>query len=244
MVPALSSLWNGLVRPESYFDDRPPAETLGVAFAIVAVFAFALAISILTMGTVLADSTEITETVDNPDRPSEAICEQYGDDPHSPYGDRCDEPETIERDGSDAIMDAVSGYAGIGLVSTFVLWVLAGGVLYAGGRLAGGTPSFRGSLALAGWAALPEFGRLAVGLGGLWVGLDGVTLTDPENAVETLRVAMEPIDPILVFVSLLTAAIQWRLLTGGMIHEGELSRPAAALCTGVPLGLFVLISLA
>ncbi|WP_436346002.1 YIP1 family protein [Natronorubrum sp. FCH18a] len=238
MVLAVRSLKRLLLSPTSFFDERSPAETLPVAAGIVALFALCFVGSILLVGTMLAGSVDGTVTMDNPDRPPEQVCNT-----HEEMLDGCDAPETIERDMGAMAQEAVHDFLWIALIGPFVLWLVGGVVLFGAGRLANGNPSFAGSLALAGWAALPEFFRLAVGLGGLWVALEGVTITDPDRAVTVLESALAPVQPVLLLASLVTLGWQWYLLTGGMTREAEISRAAAAVSVGVPLGLFGLFGL-
>ncbi|WP_440770971.1 YIP1 family protein [Natronorubrum sp. DTA28] len=237
MVPSVRSLKQFLLSPASFFDERPPAETLPVAAGIVVLFALCFVGSILLIGTMLAGSVDGTVTMDNPDRPPEQVCNTHGE------MTGCDEPETIERDMGSMVQEAAHDVLWIGLVGPFVLWLVGGVVLFGAGRLANGDPSFAGSLALAGWAALPEFFRLAAGLGGLWFALEGMTITDPDRAATALESAVAPVQPVLLLASLVTLGWQWYLLTGGLTREAEISRAAAAVSVGVPLGLFGLFAL-
>ena len=243
MVAALQSLRQLLVSPTAFFDERPPAETLPMAAGVVVLFALALVVAVFLVGSLLAGAIDATVTMDNPDRPSEHICEQYADDPESMFGDGCDEPATIERDAGVLVQEEVSRYLGYALVGPFVLWVVAAIVLFGAGRLVGGDPSFAGTIALSGWAALPELFRLAAGLVGLWVALKDVTIADPDRAVEVLEAALAPVEPLLLVASLLTLGWQWYLLTGGMANEADITWGEAAVAVGIPLGLFGLGSL-
>lgn len=53
-----------------------------------------------------------------------------------------------------------------------------------------------------------------------------------------------PVEPVLLAASLVTIGWQWYLLTGGLSREAGISRGAAALAVGVPLGIFSLFGLA
>lgn len=241
MVPTGRSIKRLLLSPTAFFDDRPPVETLPVASAIVVLLAVGLVGGILLLGSMLAGAVDATVTMDNPDRPPDFVCDRHADDPDSVFGEGCDEPATIERDAGTLVEEAVQDYVWIGLVVPFVLWVLGAGVLYVIGRLAGGTPSFAGTLALSGWAALPELFRLAVGLAALDIALSGVTITDPERSVSVLRTAMAPIEPVLFVASLVTVGWQWYLLAGGLSREADVPWGTAAVGVAIPLGLFFLL---
>lgn len=242
MVDAARTLRQLLLAPAAFFEDRPPAETLPIAAGLVVLLAVCLTGGILLLGSMLGGAIDATVTMDNPDRPPEPFCDQQSGASDSPVDENCDEPATIERDAGELVEEAVRDYLWIGLVVPFVMWFFGGAVLYGVGRLAGGAPSFGGTLALAGWAALPELVRLAVGLAGLRIALANVTITDVERGADALRAAMGPIEPLLALASLLTVAWQWHLLTGGLTREAGISRGAAGVGVGVPLGIFALLS--
>ncbi len=80
--------------------------------------------------------------MDNPDRPPEPICAQHADDPDSMVGDRCDEPETIERDADELVKEAIYDYLWLGIIGPVIMWILGTIVLFSAGRLAGGHHRF------------------------------------------------------------------------------------------------------
>lgn len=232
-----------LIRPSAFFDERDPVSTLPIAASLVVLLAIALGISTVLLGTMLAGSIDATVTVDNPDRPPEWVCDRHGNDSDSHLGRGCDEPETVERDVGPIVYDMMTDYLGFAVVAPFLLWFLGGIVLFVTARLANGTPSISGAFALAGWAALPEFVRLGVGLVAIRYALSDVTITDPERADVLVQAAFAPIDPLLTFATILTACWQWYLLTGGMVHDADIEWPTAALAVGVPLAIWLLVSL-
>ena len=242
-VPLVSLLRQLLLSPSTFFDDRPPATTLPIAGIIVVVFSISLAGSAFVAGSIAADTVDATVTMDNPDRPPELICEQHGDDPDSTLAGSCDEPETIQRDAGTLVYQAATDLAGYLFVAPFVLWFLGAIVLYGVGWLADGTPSFVGTLALAGWAAVPEFFRLGVGLVALEYALRDVTITEFERAPTLVETALASIEPVLTVATVLTVGWQWYLLTGGLQREADISRAGAGVAVGVPLVLWLLLAL-
>ncbi|SDR27232.1 Yip1 family protein [Natronobacterium texcoconense] len=238
---ARQSLPDLLVRPSAFFEENRPAETLPIAIGLVVVLAIVLVVAVFLLGSMLAGAVEGTVTVDNPDRPPEPFCNGVGAAMETVDG--CDEPETIERDAGELVQDAVTDYVGYALLSPFFMWVLGGIVLFGVSRLANGDPSLSGTFALAGWAALPELVRVLVGLATLQYVLSDLTITDHENAPAVLESALAPAEPILVGATLLVTLWQWHLLTGGLEVDADLSRAAAAVATGVPLGLLLVFSL-
>lgn len=243
MIPALRPLAQLLLSPAAFFDERPPKTTLPIAVGIVVLYTIALVLAVSLVGSMLAGAIDATVTMDNPDRPPEMVCEMYEDDADSLVTEGCSEPETVERDAGELVQEAVHDYLVFAVFAPLLLWALGTGTLYAVGRLAGGTPSFTGVLSLAGWAALPEFVRLAIGLVGLRVALSDVIITDVDRSVDALEAAMAPIDPLLLVASLATIGWQWYLLTGGLASEADIPKGMAALGVGIPLGLFSLVTL-
>ncbi|WP_336024569.1 Yip1 family protein [Halobellus salinisoli] len=241
MVPSVRSLPQLAVSPTRFFEERPPAETLPIAAAVVVAFSITLTVSLLLVGSMLAGAVDATVTMDNPERPPDFVCEQHDDDPDSTFSEGCDEPKTIERDAGRLIEEAVSEQLWIGLVAPFVLWAIGTAVIFAGGRLAAGDPSFAGSAALAGWAALPEFARVIAGIAGIWYVLDDLTITDLDGAPAVLEAAMASIEPVLLIASAITLLWQWSILSAGLSEDADVSRGAAAVAVGVPLVIFFIL---
>ncbi|ELY78550.1 YIP1 family protein [Natrinema pallidum] len=147
---ALQSFPLFLRDPAAFFDEHDPATTLPIALILVVGLAVALGLSTVAVGSMLAGSMDATVTMDNPDRPPEWACEQHGSG--LPV-DNCDEPATIDRDAGMLVSEAVTDYLGFAVIVPFVLWALGSVVLFGAARLAGGAPSIRGTVALAGWAS-------------------------------------------------------------------------------------------
>lgn len=239
MVSAVRSLRRFLLSPSTFFDERPPGETLPIAAGLVVLFALCLVGTVLALGSMLAGAVDETVTMDNPNRPPEHVCEMETQLETA----NCDAPATIERDAGELVWEAVTDYLWIAAVTPFVLWLVAGAVLFAAGRLAGGDPSGRGALSLAGWATVPEFVRFAVVLVGFRIALGDVTITDLDRAPSVVESALAPIEPVFALATLGTACWQWYLLAAGLSRDADLSRAAAAVAVGVPLVTFTLLSL-
>lgn len=242
MSPSVDALRQFIVSPRAFFAERPPADTIGISLVLVVLLSGCLIGGLLLVGSLLAGAVDATVTMDNPAHTSSVFCDQPRDDPDSPIYDGCDEPETVERDAGTLLQEAVTEYTWIGIVVPPVLWGAAGVVLYGAGRVAGGTPSFGGTLSLAGWATVPEFFRLAVGLVALRIALVDLTVTDADQLEAAMLSAFGPIEPILLVASLLTAVWQWHILSGGLAEEADIPWRAAAVGVAVPLGLFVLFN--
>ncbi|MFD1646280.1 YIP1 family protein [Haloarchaeobius litoreus] len=237
----LAAVRQFLLDPRAFFEDRGTASTLPVAALAVVGLAIALAVGVTVMAGILAGAVQGTVMVDNPDRPPQGICDAFGND--SPATEGCDEPAEIERDAGSLVREAANGFIGTVVVAPFLLWLAGGVTVYLGGVLAGGDTSLSGSFSIAGWVAVPEFGRLAAGLVAIQFALADVTITNLESAPEAVRTAIAPVEPYIALATVLTAAWQLHILSAGLAVEADVDRPRAAVVTGVPLALFVLATL-
>jgi len=243
MSPSVDVLRQFIVSPRVFFAERPPADTIGISLVLVVLLSLCLTGAVLFIGALFAGAVDATVTMDNPEHTPSVFCDQPRDDPDSPLYDGCDAPETVERDAGTLIREAANGYTWIGIVGPAMLWFAAGVVLYGSGRIAGGTPSFGGALSLAGWATIPEFARLAVGLVGLQIALGDLTVTDVDQFETVVQSAIAPVEPILLVASLCAAVWQWHILSGGLAAEADLSWPTAAFSVAVPFWPFVFVSI-
>ena len=237
-VPA--ALRQFLVRPRTFFAERPPASTLPIAIGVVVLISIATVGTLLLLGSILAGAVDTTVTVDNPNHTPEWACESNTAE-FTPAG--CGEPETIERDAGELIQQAINDLVVIALLAPLLMWVLGAITFNLTARLAGGRPSLAGTAAIAGWVALPELLRLGGALVAFRVAFSDVTITDPERGAEVLEAAISSIDPVLWLVSLLVAAWQWHIATGGLMSDADLDRGAAAAATAFPLLIAFLLSL-
>ncbi|MFC4408578.1 YIP1 family protein [Haloarchaeobius iranensis] len=240
-MAALHPIRQFLVEPRAFFEEHGTASTLPVAALAVVGLAIALAVGVTVMSGMLAGAVQGTVMVDNPDRPPQGICGAFEND--SPVTEGCDEPAEIERDAGAIVREAANEFVGTVVLAPFLLWLAGGLTVYLGGLLVGGDTSLPGSFSVAGWAAVPEFARLVAGLAILQFALADVTITNLESAPAAVRAAIAPVEPLVALASLLTAAWQLSILSAGLAVEADISRGAAAVVTGIPLGLLVLATL-
>ncbi|WP_440989287.1 YIP1 family protein [Haloarchaeobius baliensis] len=237
----LTALRQFLLDPRAFFEEHGTASTLPVAALAVVGLAIALAVGVTILGGILAGAVDGTVMVDNPDRPPGPTCEVFGND--TPGVEGCDEPAEIERDAGSLVREAANGFLGTVIFAPFLLWLAGGITVYLGGLLVGGDTSLAGSFSVAGWAAVPEFGRLVAGLVALQLALGDATITNLESAPEAVRTAIAPIEPYLAVAAVLTAVWQLHILSAGLSVEADVDRLAAAVVTGIPLSLLVLTTL-
>ncbi|WIV67640.1 Yip1 family protein [Natrialbaceae archaeon AArc-T1-2] len=224
--------------PRTFFRDHPRARSAAVGFVVVLAFAFALAGSVVYLGGLLADTTDATVTVDNPDRPPEWVC----DGPSPDVGDiddGCDEPETIERDAGAMLREAAYDRTAHAFLGGLLLWPIAGTTLFITARLSGGDGGYLDTLGVAAWAVVPEFLRLVVALLGLRYALGRLELTGPvESYPDQLLAALASLETPLLPVTVVVFVWQWVILTAGLEETHGLSRTAAGVVVGVLLALW------
>jgi len=230
-----------LLEPRTFFEEHGTTSTLPVAALAVVGLAIALAVGVTIVAGMLAGAVQGTVMVDNPDRPPQGICDAFDND--SRVSEGCDEPAEIERDAGSLVREAANGLVGTVVFAPFLLWLAGGVTVYLGGLLVGGDTSLSGSFSVAGWAAVPEFARLLAGLAILRFALADVTISNLESAPAAVRAAIAPVEPFVALASLLTAAWQLSILSAGLAVEADISRGTAAVVTGIPLGLLVLVTI-
>ena len=243
MSSIIRSLKYLIISPAIFFEKHSPGETVRFSSGIVILYSICLTITPILIGSLIAGAVDTTIAVDNPQRPSSAICN--AEDIAESTRERCKRPETVARDVGELVRPRISSFLWLGFVVPVVMWPLGWGVLYGAGRIAGGTPSLDGTFSLAGWAALPETVRVVVTLAGLQLTLGNATITetDPERLGEILQTTTAPIETLILGVSLVTLGWQWSLLSGGLAEDADIQWNVAAVCVAVPLAVFGLLTL-
>lgn len=240
----LRSIGTVLVAPRRFFAESPYRDSLGVAAAIALVVAIAVTLGLVLLGGVFEATIDATVTIDNPDRPDDWVCAQLGSDTDAPMYDACQEPERIDRDLGTMLREATGEFLHYGFLGVAIWWLVAGGVVHVGARLAGGRGSIGESLTVAAWALLPELFRLAVGLVGIYYALarTPIRAASPEGFREELLAAFAAIEGPLLVASVLTIAWQWWILRGGITERHDVSPAAASAVAGVFAAVALLIA--
>ena len=204
-----------------------------VAVGLVLLVTVSTVGGIVGLGAVFDATIDREVTVDNPERPSAATCDSFGDE-DSLIGERCDRPERVDVDVGEEIRDTVGEYAAYGLFGVPIWWGLFAVALHAGARLAGGSGSLSDSFVIAAWAIVPELLRLAAGLAAIWYALatatiDGETLGAVANETVAAIGAMRA--PLLA-ISALVIGVQWVIVVAGLEASHDLDRATAGTVAG------------
>lgn len=232
-----------LDRSREHFRRKGPGSGTA-AIVLVALVAVGMAAGIVGLGVVFDATIEQAVTVDNPDRPSAAMCESAPED--SPFASACDRPERIDVNVGEELRDAAIGNLHYGLLAVPIWWVLFALALHTGAWLAGGSGGLGDSFVVAAWAIVPEVIRLAAGLVAVWYALatndiGGATLT---AIGDEIVVALSAMQIPLLAVSAGVIALQWAIVVGGLEATHDLDRGAAGAVATVFAALAFLLAAA
>jgi hypothetical protein len=207
-------------RLRSSFAESAPGSSFLAGFAVVLCFAAALAVGVWYVGELLAASTDATVTVDRPG---------FGEEEH---------------DAGDLLRGEAQSYAGWAFVVPFAVWLVLGGLVHLVARSVRGEGGFAETLAVTGWAFVPEFLRLGAGLVAV---RSAAARIDPDASLEsfseTFVAALGSFETSLLAVAVVVLLCQWAIITAGIEETHDLPTLAAALAAGLPLSLWGLFTL-
>lgn len=241
-LAAFASAVAGLLDRSRAGFDRLDSGRQALTLGVVVLVTFASAFGIVALGSVFDATIDREVSVENPERPSEATCETFGDDDESVFADRCDQPAIVDIDVGTELQRTTGEYVGYGLLGVPIWWALFALVLHGGTRLAGGTGSLRDSFAIAAWAIAVEVVRLAAGVAVVWYALSTTTVGGATIGAVTdeLIAAISATRGPLLLASAVVIAIQWVVVVGGLEAYHDLDRGVAGVVGGI-FGAFGLL---
>lgn len=228
-----------LHRPFSAFRNPPRWITRpGVIFGLALGSAVLLAAAVYVFGQVLAAETTGTVTVDNPAYPGDGFCENPAAREAMPEDHRvtgCDESETVQRDSSAIVEQAVPQIVGMVFFGWLLLWLLGAGGLHVAAWIARGRGTAAESFAIASWsgaaaalASIPSFVVLT-----LAVRSADIELSDPERTQQSFDAAIAPVEPYLLLLGLLGTIWQALVWYAGLRGLHDLDGSRAAFISGL-----------
>ncbi|WP_276271085.1 YIP1 family protein [Haloarcula litorea] len=232
-----------LLRPGQFFERRVDALG-GVRAAGLAGLVSVL--TTLVLAAVLRAFTQQfggTVTVDNPAYPGEVFCEDGGVAGTTPRG--CSEPETVQREISALLWQAVTDLLPWLVIGLVVVWVGLGVALYVGAWLAGGSGSVGATLEVTAWGLVPTLVSSVVAGATLVAFASGADLSGGGSAallseVRALQAGVSGL--VLLAIQLGGAAWQAYVWTGGLRVVHGLGRGTAAVIAGLVAVVPVLLS--
>jgi len=239
MVSGSTSARQFLLRPGEYFETHDPEETLPWAAGAVLVCIVVGFIFVYLVGKLIVNAIEGPVYVDNPAYPGDAFCDGPTNSEEN-FQHGCDEPRQIKRSPEAVVNDALTPFYGYILIGILLFWASGTMLFYGTAQLAGGSPNLPGTVAVAGWLAVPEIVRFVAGFVALRYALADVTITNVE--ADVILEAINSVGSPLLVVTLVITAWQWYIATGGMAAEAELDKLAAIVATGLPLLIAFLLA--
>lgn len=232
-----------LLRPARAFTSDPP---VAVGLAVLAVVALVNAVVVLQGAGAVAAATTGTVAVENPDRPSDWICEEATSDDagiYDSYVDDCEnEPQMVERSLSSYARSAASNTATLAFLGPLAAALsLSGGVALLYGGRASDDPGRRVSLpavlAVTGVGFAPALVRYAT----RWWLVDRAAATgfEPgtiEAAESTAVAALTPDGALYVGVVVATAVWSvyvWRAGWRAVLPDPDVRVDGAAVAGGL-----------
>ncbi|WP_331235936.1 YIP1 family protein [Natronorarus salvus] len=195
----------------SSFAKSAPGSSFFAGFAVVLCFAAALAAGVWYVGELLVASTDATVTVDRPG---------FGEE---------------ERDAGDLLREEAQSYAGWAFFVPFVVWFSLDGLVHLVARSVHGEGGFAETLAVVGWAFVPESLRLGAGLVAVRSAASRIDPDAPiESFSETFVAALTSFDAPLLAVGVVVLLCQRAILTAGLEETHDLPTLTAALAVGAP----------
>lgn len=230
-----------LLQPASYFESYHASVIR--AGLIVLLVSFAVVASFLAMGNIFASRMDGTVEMDNPEHPSDWVCEEHGDDPDSVWYDGCNQPKTIEKSMGDILRKEFSERVGLLFVGTFLAWGFLAVVLHVLAKLADGSGSFLETLAVTGWGMAPTVLGAILGVVIIYFSVKSVEFgSDPEVIASQIRQLRNGgIGPASTVVSVAIAGWQGYIWAYGLRSAHDISIGAAGTIAGlVALGSVLL----
>lgn len=221
------------LRPKAFFRDDDAAFEAAPALLLGFGHAVFVGLFVVAMGVVITLTVDVAITVENPDLPSDRVCDQHGSDPESLWYDACQRPETVERDVGTILHESIRGTSLIAAVGALIAWFVYAGIVHVAAKAAGGRGSFAHSLSISSWGLLPVVAHMLVALL-LWgVLLETTAFSGPmETFLAQFEATVDRFRRMLLPVGAIAVLWQWYVWTFGLRHGHDLSLRSAATAGG------------
>ncbi|WP_423743287.1 Yip1 family protein (plasmid) [Haladaptatus sp. SPP-AMP-3] len=239
-------IFDALVRPDRFFENRAPRPSLASAFGVVLVVALVTTAVFGFVGWSMSQRMTGTTKIDNPNRPDEVFCDGFAAGGAANLSTGCDRPEQKTVVIGNLVWEGFQKKIPFVFITVLLAWPLIAVGLHVASAVAGGEGSFSNTLAVAGWGMLPSLVQMLVGIGLFFLALRGADLSgsDPQVVLDQLQSLVATARGGTLFVSALGTAWQWVVWTYGLKHARRLSTAAAAAAAGAIAFLSFLPTLA
>lgn len=244
---SLHSLYQLLVHPSAFFEEHPPAQSLGMAAGVVIGLAIVSALSLLAIGWLLSSQIDATMTVTTLEPWPESTCESFREMNVSSTPEPCtiDEPRTKQVDIGSKAYSIFAGRTPVVFFGVLFGWPIVAIGLHVLSALSNGEGSFAETLAVAGLGMLPSIFQTVATTGTMAVAVLSMEFgSNPEVVTDRLRdVAAAIHHPLVVLVVLLVAAWQTWIWAAGLERARCLDRGSALFAAGVVAAIGALSAL-
>lgn len=208
------SLFQAVSRPHRYFDENPPAHSLGQAAIIVLLVATLSSLAFLALGWVLSQQIDVTTTVTTMEPWSDARCEPFREMNNSsnvssvPEPCTIDEPRTKEVHLGEKAYSVFAGQVPLVFFGILLGWPLTAVGLHVFSALGQSEGSFGNTLAVAGVGMAPSVLQTFAVTGTMAWQVQSMSFgSDPATVANRLREMAEAGGHPVVIIAILVVAI-------------------------------------
>lgn len=241
---ALRSLRLLLFDPGEFFDDVPPARSAASAAAVVLATSTVLTAGVGAIGWLITSRIDVTVTETVMEPWPDWRCEGF--DEVTPEPCTIDEPVTRQVDVGQAVWEEFVGYLPVVFVAALVGWVVVAAGLHVVSAVYDAEGGFGSTLAVAGWATVPQVFTTAVVVGVTWFRLRSVEFaSDPDVFADQMARMVSPsTGEVGILVTLVVTVWQAYIWAHGLTRARDLAFGEAATVAGVVGVVSFLLSLA
>lgn len=232
-----------LFDPRAFFERHPPRDSLAGAAVVAVVTAALVTLGFGLIGWLFTSRIDATVTETETEPWPDDQCEGFEEVTPEPC--TIDEPKTREVDVGNAIWEQFLEFLPVVFLAVLLGWVLTAVGLHVVSALVGGEGGFGGTLAVAGWAMVPQFVDVAAGVVNAWLTLRGVEFAeDPEVLASQLQaLAANSQGAVGIAVTVLVTLWQAYVWSHGLRAARGLDGDDAALTAAVVAIASILASL-
>lgn len=234
------SLFQAVSRPHRYFEEHPPADSIGQAAVIVFLVAALSSLAFLALGWVLSQQIDVTTTVTTMEPWSDARCEPFREMNNSSNMSSLPEPCTIDEPRTKEVHLGEKAYSvfaeRVPLVFFGVLfgWPLTAVGLHVFSAFAESEGSFGNTLAVAGVGMAPSVLQTFAVTGTMAWQVQSMTFgSDPATVANRLREMAQAGTQSAVITAILVVAI-WQawIWAAGLERARSMDAGSAKLAAG------------
>lgn len=232
-----TSLFHAVSRPHRYFEEHPPADSIGQAAVIVLLVATLSSLAFLALGWVLSQQIDVTTTVTTMEPWSDARCEPFREMNNTSPPEPCtiDEPRTKEVHLGEKAYSVFAERVPLVLFGVLFGWPLTAIGLHLFSALGQSEGSFANTLAVAGVGMAPSVLQTFAVTGTMAWQVQSMTFgSDPATVTNRLREMAEAgTHPVVITAILVVAVWQAWIWAAGLERARNMDAGGAKLAAGL-----------